>query len=166
MNETASRRERSSGARSLDDFAKAFFGMNDGDFGELTYRFEDVVAGLNKVEPYDWTTFLRQRLDAVGGKAPFDGVSRGGYSDYIRPLEADATGIIVPHGDAASLASAIRTVLCDPVEMPLTDSLAIWDRSIESARWGTHKAASRFRYKLQDDALSRAWFVGDRAALY
>src|ERR1700755_2912328 len=24
-------------------------------------------------------------------------VSRGGYSDYIRPLELDATGIMVPH---------------------------------------------------------------------
>lgn len=35
-------------------------------------------------------------------------VSRGGYSDYVRPLEADATGIMVPH--IMSLADA-RTVV-------------------------------------------------------
>ena len=34
-------------------------------------------------------------------------VSRGGYSDYVRPLEADATGIIVPHVGSADEARQI-----------------------------------------------------------
>jgi predicted metalloprotease with PDZ domain len=71
-------RERSKGARSLDDFAKAFFGMNDGDWGQLTYSFDDVVAALNKVEPYDWATFLRQHLDGVHVDV-LAGIRRGGY---------------------------------------------------------------------------------------
>jgi len=71
-------RERSKGARSLDNFAKGFFGMNDGDWGEVVYHFEDVVAALNAVEPYDWAAFLRSRID-VTAKAPLDGLRRGGY---------------------------------------------------------------------------------------
>ena len=71
-------RERSKGKRSLDDFARAFFGMNDGDWGQLTYTFEDVVAGLNKVEPYDWAGFLRAHLDGVQVDA-LAGIRRGGY---------------------------------------------------------------------------------------
>jgi 4-hydroxy-2-oxoheptanedioate aldolase len=34
-------------------------------------------------------------------------VSRGGYSDYIRPLELDATGIMVPHIMSAADAKAV-----------------------------------------------------------
>ena len=47
-------RERSKGRRSMNDFARAFFGMNDRDYGELTYSFDDVVATLNGIQPYDW----------------------------------------------------------------------------------------------------------------
>ena len=72
-------RERSGGQRSLDDFARAFFGMNDRDYGELTYRFDDIVAALNAVQPYDWATFLHSRLDQTSTRAPLDGFTRGGY---------------------------------------------------------------------------------------
>ena len=72
-------RERSHGRRSLDDFARAFFGVRDRDWGELTYTFDDVVAALNAVEPFDWATFLHERVDAVALKAPLDGIARGGY---------------------------------------------------------------------------------------
>ena len=85
-------RERSQGKRSLDDFAKAFFGTHDGSFVTVTYTFTDVVNALNAVEPYDWSSFLRQRLDSVGQAPPLDGLRRGGYqlvysdtpSDYAR----------------------------------------------------------------------------------
>ena len=72
-------RERSQGARSLDDFARAFFGVNDRDWGELTYDFDDVVRTLNQVQPYDWASFLHTRLSQVSAHAPLDGVTRGGY---------------------------------------------------------------------------------------
>ncbi|MDP3492155.1 MAG: hypothetical protein Q8R82_03510 [Hyphomonadaceae bacterium] len=72
-------RERSGGKRSLDDFAKAFFGVNDGDWGTLTYTRKDVVATLNKIEPYDWEMFFKARVDDVAKKAPLDGLERGGY---------------------------------------------------------------------------------------
>ncbi len=73
-------RERSNGARSLDDFARAFFGIDDGDAGTVTYTFGDVVKALNAVQPYDWAAFLRERLDSTGRPAPLEGLSRGGYT--------------------------------------------------------------------------------------
>jgi predicted metalloprotease with PDZ domain len=74
-------REQSNGRRSLDDFAKAFFGVEDGNWDPAPYTFDDVVRTLNEVQPNDWATFLRTRLDAVGADAPMplDGIERGGY---------------------------------------------------------------------------------------
>lgn len=72
-------RQRSAGRRSLEDFARAFFGINDGDWGEVTYTFDDVVAALNGVEPYDWARFLHSRLDATRMGALGGGVTLGGY---------------------------------------------------------------------------------------
>jgi predicted metalloprotease with PDZ domain len=72
-------RERSHERRSLDDFARAFFGVDDGSSVVRTYTFEDVVKALNAVEPYDWASFLRERLDRAGAPAPFDGIKHGGY---------------------------------------------------------------------------------------
>ncbi|MBL8631502.1 MAG: M61 family metallopeptidase [Rhodospirillaceae bacterium] len=71
-------REKSGGRKSLDDFAKLFFGVNDGSTTSVTYTFEDVVKALNTVQPHDWSTFLRTRLDGHG-PAPLDGIARGGY---------------------------------------------------------------------------------------
>ena len=73
-------RERSRGKRSIDDFARAFFGMRDRDWGELTYTRDDVVATLDAVEPYDWAGFLNARIDAVAPAAPLAGITRGGYT--------------------------------------------------------------------------------------
>ncbi|HEY2463794.1 MAG TPA: hypothetical protein VGI32_07025 [Steroidobacteraceae bacterium] len=72
-------REHSNGARSLDDFARAFFGINDGSFAVVTFTFDDIVKALNAVEPNDWAGFLRQRLDAIGKPVPEEGIHRGGY---------------------------------------------------------------------------------------
>lgn len=72
-------RERTRGARSLDDFARTFFGVRDGDWGEVTYDFADVVKALDAVAPYDWESYLRGQLDALDGSAPLDWIRRGGY---------------------------------------------------------------------------------------
>ena len=72
-------RQRSGGKHSLDDFARLFFGGGDGTAEEKTYTFEDVAQALNTVEPFDWATFLRARVDEVSPKAPLDGITRGGW---------------------------------------------------------------------------------------
>ncbi len=71
-------RAGSNGKRSLDDFAKAFFGVNDGEWKvQNLYTFEDVVATLNGVHPHDWAKFLRDRLDGKTGLA--GGIEASGW---------------------------------------------------------------------------------------
>ena len=64
-------RSKTGDRKSLDDFARAFFGVNDGEWKQQnTYTFDDVVATLDGVVAYDWATFLRDRLDS---KVPLTG---------------------------------------------------------------------------------------------
>ncbi len=58
-------RDKTNGAKSLNDFAAAFEGLGGNTPPRVVpYTFEDVVAGLNTVYPYDWAGFLRHRLDS------------------------------------------------------------------------------------------------------
>jgi predicted metalloprotease with PDZ domain len=72
-------RELTNDQKSLDDFAKAFFGVYDGSFITYTYTFEDLVNTLNSVAPYEWAAFLRERVYDLHPAVPEDGFTRGGY---------------------------------------------------------------------------------------
>lgn len=88
-------REASQGQRSLDDFARLFFGVEPGRVAPLTYGFDDVVQALNRVQPHDWAGFLRQRLDAHERGAPLQGLAKSGWrlawseqpSEYFKARE-------------------------------------------------------------------------------
>lgn len=83
-------RALSNGTKSLDSFAAAFFGIDDGSAVVRTYTFDDIAHALSTVQPYDWAGFLRERLYAIGPDAPLDGLTRGGYrlvyTDQISPF--------------------------------------------------------------------------------
>ncbi|MDT7934795.1 MAG: peptidase M61 [Sphingomonadaceae bacterium] len=113
-------REKTGGRKSLDDFARAFFGIEDGSYVPVTYSFDDVVRTLNGVYPMDWATWLRQRLDCTGCAAPLDGITRGGYklvyydtpTAYLKNAEARSKtvslyGIGLSVGREARLTSVI-----------------------------------------------------------
>ena len=71
-------RAKTGGKKSLDDFAKGFFGVNNGEWEtQNTYTFDDVVGVLNGVLPYDWASFLRERLDGKHGLT--DGIEAAGW---------------------------------------------------------------------------------------
>ena len=81
---------------SIDDFARRFFGVDNGSFVTHTYTFSDIVAALNAVQPYDWASFLRNWLDGVDHQVPLlSGIEASGwrlvYSDepstYQKALE-------------------------------------------------------------------------------
>jgi predicted metalloprotease with PDZ domain len=83
-------RQKTGGAKSLDDFAHGFFGINDGSYVTATYRFDDIVRALNAVAPNDWAGFLHARLDAPVA-TPLDGITRGGYRLVYTDVESDFT---------------------------------------------------------------------------
>ncbi len=73
-------RELSHDQRSINDFARLFYGMDNGSYVTRTYTFEDIVDALNKVQPYDWATFLHGLLDSTQLQAPeLPGLARGGW---------------------------------------------------------------------------------------
>jgi predicted metalloprotease with PDZ domain len=83
-------RELSGGKHSLDDFAHAFYGMDNGSYVTKTYTFDDVVNTLNQVQPFDWKTFLRERLDYTGGELPEHGIERGGWKLVFTDTQGQA----------------------------------------------------------------------------
>jgi len=82
-------REKTNGARSLDDFARRFFAGRDGDFGQKTYARADVVAALRAVVEHDWDRFLNERVERIAVRAPLDGIERGGYRLAFRDTPND-----------------------------------------------------------------------------
>lgn len=98
--------------RSLDDFAKAFFGMNDGDWDVNPYTFEDVVHTLNGIAPFDWASFLRERLDGHGSLT--GGLDAAGWklvytetpSEAVKAQETRASGINLTYSLGLSVANS------------------------------------------------------------
>jgi predicted metalloprotease with PDZ domain len=82
-------RELTNGQKSLDDFAADFFGVYNGSFITDPYTLDDLVAAMNKVAPYDWATFFRERVYDLHPIVPEDGFTRGGYklvyTDKLQP---------------------------------------------------------------------------------
>ena len=59
--------------------------------------YDCVWLGMEHI-PNDWHTIENQiRAAKIHNVDTVVRVARGSYSDYIKPLEADASGIMVPH---------------------------------------------------------------------
>jgi predicted metalloprotease with PDZ domain len=104
-------RQKTNEQKSMDDFCKIFHG--GGDTGPMVkpYTFDDVVNTLNQVAPYDWKTFLNDRIYKVVPNAPLGGIASSGwrveYTDqqsemgrlgdsYYKALSAeDSVGLIL-----------------------------------------------------------------------
>jgi predicted metalloprotease with PDZ domain len=73
-------REKTSGRKSLDDFARAFHGGGQDTAPEVKwYDAKDVYDAMNAVVPYDWKTFFEDRIVKVRPDAPFGGLERDGW---------------------------------------------------------------------------------------
>jgi predicted metalloprotease with PDZ domain len=114
-------RELSHGKKSIDDFGKSFFGMENGKWDVNTYTFEDVVKTLNDIAPYDWAKYLRTRLDGHGPL--IGGIESHGWklvytdkpSDAVKAIEArrHSADLTYSLGLSIGKAGAIGDVLWD-----------------------------------------------------
>jgi predicted metalloprotease with PDZ domain len=73
-------RKTTNNKKSLNDFEHIFLGKG-GNTGPLIvpYTFDELVADLNEVMPYDWATFLHDRIDKINPHADLAGIEQGGY---------------------------------------------------------------------------------------
>ncbi len=79
-------RQRTGGAKSLDDFCRAFHGEGSGGPAlggskpsVVTYTADDVFGALNNVLANDWKTFFSTRLKSLNPGPPLGGVMQGGW---------------------------------------------------------------------------------------
>lgn len=81
-------RELTKGKRSLDTFARDFFGIDNGSVVTKTYTFQDIVTALNKVAGYDWAGFLHRYLNAWNPPL-LSGVAASGWELVFTDKESD-----------------------------------------------------------------------------
>jgi hypothetical protein len=82
-------RDLSKGAKSLDDFCNLFHGGTSGPPALKPYNFDDVVAALNTVQPFDWAGFLNQRIHSTEARAPLGGIERSGWKLTYNGVRSD-----------------------------------------------------------------------------
>ncbi len=77
-------RQESDGHKSLDDFCKKFLGP-DGRDKIVPYERADVIKALNDITPYDWATFIHDRVDVTQTDLPLTVLERCGYRLQYSP---------------------------------------------------------------------------------
>ena len=72
-------RQQTKDAKTIDDFCHLFHGAPSTGPALKTYTFDDVVAALNQIAPYDWRGFWTERLTNHGPGAPLGGIEGSGW---------------------------------------------------------------------------------------
>ncbi len=76
-------RRLTGGKKSLDDFCKLFAGLPSLLQNQVPtvrpYDFDEILALLNQVAPYDWKKFWEDRLWSTSPHAPLGGIEAGGW---------------------------------------------------------------------------------------
>lgn len=72
-------RQKTNGARSLDDFCRAFHGGKDTGPEVRPYDLDEIVKTLGAIAPNDWKAFFDERVYKVAPKVPLGGIENGGY---------------------------------------------------------------------------------------
>ena len=104
-------RELSKGAKSLDDFCRAFHGGPGGAPALKTYDFADVVTALNAVQPYDWAAFFNQRLHSTDARAPLGGIERAGWKLSYDAIRSDYWKAVETSGKRTDMSYSIGVTL-------------------------------------------------------
>lgn len=100
-------RELSGGKKSLDNFAQEFYGIDNGSFITRTYNFNDIVAALNKVQPYNWKKFFRTLVYKLHPQVPLAGFTQGGYKLVYNDTEPSWEKQGIPAEFGTSFATSI-----------------------------------------------------------
>jgi predicted metalloprotease with PDZ domain len=73
-------RQKTNGRASLDDFMRRFHGGEGGAPMVKPYTYDDVIAALNAVAPYDWRRHFDERLGSLSPRAPMGGITNEGWT--------------------------------------------------------------------------------------
>jgi predicted metalloprotease with PDZ domain len=92
-------RQLTKGKKSLDDFCRKFEGGENTGPKIVPYTFEDVVAAMQEIAPYDWRAFFTERVNSHGPGAPVGGLENSGWKLVYTetPNESREAGEIAMH---------------------------------------------------------------------
>ena len=83
--------------KSMNDFCKVFYAGASGEPDLKPYTFDDVVAALNRITPYDWASFLRARLDSTPPNTIDESLENSGwklvYNDQPNEMQENREAI-------------------------------------------------------------------------
>ena len=96
------------GAKSIDDFCHVFHGGPNNGPEVKTYTFEQLVATLNGVAPYDWAKFLTERLESKSAASPTGGFENAGWKLAFTPEEGKLKGRHALPADIYSIGLQLR----------------------------------------------------------
>jgi predicted metalloprotease with PDZ domain len=82
-------RQRTDGARSLDDFCRKFLGRNPSGDDPVPYDLGEIVRLLKATAEFDWERFLTERTSRPLEALPLDLVGRIGYRLQYAPAPAN-----------------------------------------------------------------------------
>jgi predicted metalloprotease with PDZ domain len=120
-------RQQSGGAKSIEDFVRAFHGAPSSAPMVKPYTFDDVVSALNAVAPYDWRSFFTQRLTSTSPHADLAGIENAGWrvqydetpNTYIKAGESSGKSLDLRFSLGATLDEAGKVgdvVMGSPVD--------------------------------------------------
>lgn len=95
--------QQTHGAKSIDDFCRAFHGGANNGPEVKTYTFDQLMDALNAIAPYDWAAFFRKRLDSTAKEAPVGGIENGGWKVTFTDQPAKLEGRRGNFGDIYSI---------------------------------------------------------------
>ena len=91
------------GQKSIDDFCHAFHGGPNNGPEVKTYTFDELVTALNAIAPFDWASFLHERLNSTSADAPVGGIENGGWKVVFNGEPSKLTGRRGNPGDVYSI---------------------------------------------------------------
>lgn len=78
--------QQSHGQKALEDLTHLFYGGPNNGPEVKTYTFDDIVHALNSVAPYDWASFLEDRLTSTSSNPPLGGIENGGWKFLLNDV--------------------------------------------------------------------------------
>lgn len=93
----------SHGAKSIDDFCHAFHGGANNGPEVKTYTFDELMAALSAIAPYDWAKFFHERLESTAAAAPVGGIENAGWKVVMTDKAPHLGGRYSDPGDIYSL---------------------------------------------------------------
>ncbi len=143
-------RRLSAGARSLDDFARAFLGRPDAGPMPQLYDRAELVRALNAVQPHDWDAFFKTRVETGGSYAELRGLTDGGYVNDWRDTPGPTWA--AHEGETVDLSFSLGLV----ARKDGTITSVAWERAAFKARLAPGVRILAVNGRAYDDATIRA----------